>query len=90
MKYYWLYIGHNITKEKSKRFVLETEKIPSIDSAHFSGRVVALGDKAPPYHLGYSCNDWCNPIWDILQGHCAEFVQIPEYQIREMFPNNNL
>lgn len=85
-KRYYMFIPLDIDKDKSSRFVVETDGIPERDL--FFGKVVARNHKAY-YYLGQESSDWCNPIADLRHGHKPSFIPINKDEVEEKFEEVN-
>jgi hypothetical protein len=78
MKKYYMYLPLNIDKEKNTRFAIETDEIPT--KSLFSGKVVARNAKAYHY-LGFSSDNWVNPIEDLKHGQKPSFIPINKEEL---------
>lgn len=81
-KRYYMFIPSDIDKDKSSRFVVETDGIPERDL--FFAKVVARNPKAY-YYLGQESSTWCNPIADLRHGHKPSFLPIHKDEVIEKF-----
>jgi hypothetical protein len=86
-RYFYMYIPLDIDKEKSTRFVVESDGVPLHDT--FKGVVVARNSKAF-YFLGHTSNSWVNPISDLKCGCKPSFIPINEDEIRAKFSEVDL
>lgn len=82
-----MYIPLNFDKQKSTRFVVETDGIPTNEL--FSGKVVARNDKAY-FSLGCDNDRWVNPIHDLQMGAKPSFIPISKDEVMTKFDSHCL
>lgn len=86
-KRYYMFIPLDIDKDKSSRFVVETDGIPERDL--FFAKVVARNRKAY-YYIGHESSTWCNPIADLKNGHKPSFIPINKDEVEKKFEEFHL
>ena len=82
----YMFIGHcsEDLGRASIRFVVEAEEVPSAESRHFKGAVVAANRNAPHYK-GYFSSTWCNPKEETLAGFYPSFVRVSQDYVNLFF-----